>query len=66
MLKKYPVGAIILFSGNTSTPKQVKSLIASLQKYSKIPLFVSVDEKGGSVARIGNAKNFNALFYKIR
>ena len=59
MLKKYPVGGVVLFSGNISTPMQVKKLINSLQKSSDIPLFVSVDEEGGSVARIGNAKKFD-------
>ena len=53
-LVNYPVGGVILFSGNIQSREQVINLIDSYQINSKIPLFVGVDEEGGKVARIGS------------
>lgn len=53
-LEKYHVGGVILFSRNIQKRKQTKKLIRRLQKNAGIPLFVTVDEEGGDVARIGN------------
>lgn len=58
-MEKYPVGGIILFARNIESIEQTKSLITNAQNNSKIPLFVSVDEEGGSVARIGNNSNMH-------
>lgn len=54
-LSEYPVGGIIYFGQNIKSAEQVKEMIANTQSYSKIPLFISVDEEGGRVARLGNA-----------
>ena len=56
-LKKYSVGGVILFTRNISTTEQTTKLIKKLQKNSKVPLFVAVDEEGGAVARIANNDN---------
>ena len=56
-LKKYHVGGVIFFARNISTTKQTKTLIEKLQANSKVPLFISVDEEGGEVARIANNDN---------
>lgn len=56
-LEKYPVGGVVLFSRNIATTEQTKELIEKLQKDSKVPLFVAVDEEGGEVARIANNDN---------
>ncbi len=53
-LQKYPVGGVILFSRNIWNRKQTKKLIRKLQKNAALPMFISVDEEGGDVARIGN------------
>ena len=50
-------GGVIFFSYNLKDREQVKSMIADIQKSNDIPLFISVDEEGGSVARIANSKN---------
>ena len=55
-LQKYPVGGVILFSRNIWNRKQTKKLIRKLQKNAAMPMFISVDEEGGDVARIGNNK----------
>lgn len=52
-LQKFPVGGVIFFSRNIEKRKQTRKLINRLQKNSDIPLFVTVDEEGGDVARIG-------------
>ena len=50
------VGGVILFSGNLETPDQIKNLCSSIQKYAlsknQPPLFISVDQEGGQVARL--------------
>ncbi len=53
-IQTYPVGGIIYMSQNIKNPSQCKSMISGIQSYTRIPLFISVDEEGGRVARIGN------------
>lgn len=53
-LKEYPVGGIIYFSQNFENREQTKEMIKNIQEYSKIPLFISVDEEGGRVSRLGS------------
>ncbi|MCR5508803.1 MAG: hypothetical protein K6F34_08955 [Lachnospiraceae bacterium] len=61
-LLKYPVGGIIYFSANLKDPDQTKKMLANTAEYGLktegIPLFLCVDEEGGSVARIGSNKAF--------
>ena len=51
-LSKYPVGGIVMFSQNIEDKDQIKEMISNMQSYSKIPLFISVDEEGGAVSRV--------------
>lgn len=53
-LEEYPVGGVIYFAPNIQTPEQCREMIEKIQSYSAIPLFIAVDEEGGTVARIGN------------
>ncbi len=53
-LKKYPVGGIVYFSQNFENRDQTVEMIKNTQEYSKIPLFISVDEEGGRVSRLGS------------
>lgn len=53
-LLKYPVGGIIYFSQNFQSREQTVEMIKNTQNYSKIPLFISVDEEGGRVSRLGS------------
>ncbi len=52
-LKKYSVGGVIFFGGNIVNDSQVSTYITKLQKHSKLPLFIAVDEEGGIVSRLG-------------
>jgi len=51
-LAAYPVGGIIYFAHNIENREQVIDMIQNSQSFSKIPLFIGVDEEGGRVARI--------------
>jgi beta-N-acetylhexosaminidase len=50
------VGGIILFSRNITSPQQLKGLCSSVQSYAEScrqpPLFISIDQEGGVVARL--------------
>ena len=53
-IEKYPVGGIIYFGQNLENRQQTIDMISNTQRYSKIPLFISVDEEGGRVSRLGS------------
>lgn len=63
-LEEYPVGGIILFSQNITSPDQLAAYNEALQDFSEIPLFLSVDEEGGTVARLANNTAFDLSRYK--
>lgn len=56
-LEEYKPGGVIFFSYNLKDREQTKKMISDIQKTEEIPLFISVDEEGGTVARIANSKN---------
>ena len=51
-LEQYPVGGMIYFAGNIKNADQIKEMIANTASYAKYPLFLAVDEEGGSVSRV--------------
>lgn len=63
-LDKYHIGGVILFSRNIAGRKQTEKLITRLQENSSIPLFISVDEEGGDVARIANNKKMGTTVFQ--
>lgn len=63
-LAAYPAGGIVIFGENVSDPLQLTRLIGALQSASKLPLFMSVDEEGGSVVRLANRAIFDLPTYK--
>ena len=64
---KRPVGGVIYNSANLQSPEQVKTMLSNLQKYSKdrvgIPVFIVVDEEGGTVARVSGSKSMGIKPY---
>ena len=60
-LDRYKPGGIILFSINFENPGQTRKLIADLQAYSPAPLFITTDEEGGKVSRLGSQKDMEVL-----
>lgn len=63
-LEKYPVGGVALFSRNITGAEQLPKFISDLQKNSKYPLFIAVDEEGGRIARVANSGYFDVASYK--
>lgn len=59
----YKIGGVILFARNIESVDQTKKLISDLQENAQIPLFVSVDEEGGDVARVGNNSNMRTTTF---
>lgn len=56
VVKNYGIGGYIFFEKDfkDKTEQQVKDMIASSQKASKIPLLTAVDEEGGTVVRVSS------------
>lgn len=54
MLHTLKVGGVIMYAGQFQTLQQVRGDIAHMQQRANLPLFVSTDEEGGYVERIGN------------
>ena len=56
LIKTLHVGGIILFARNLINPDQIKRLCSSIQEYARScgqpPLFISIDQEGGKVARL--------------
>jgi beta-N-acetylhexosaminidase len=52
IFQTFQPGGICLFQRNVESADQVTRLNASLQKASKIPMFVAVDQEGGVVERL--------------
>lgn len=56
LIKDFGAGGLILFKRNIETPDQVKALCDSCRAYAKAcglpPLFIAVDQEGGTVARL--------------
>ena len=56
-LKKLHIGGVIYFKRNVQDPFQLAELSRTLQEKamedSSIPLFISIDQEGGSVSRLG-------------
>ena len=61
-IDQYPVGGLIYFSQNLQDPGQTRMMLANTQQYAKertgFPIFLSVDEEGGQVARVGSNPAF--------
>lgn len=53
-LAEMPVGGIVYFAANLETSEQTTQMISDTQSYSKLPLFIGVDEEGGRVARVSD------------
>jgi len=46
-------GGFILFGDNVQSIEQVQALTTDMQDLSRLPLFISTDEEGGRVSRVG-------------
>ena len=57
LIGELSVGGLILFARNLETPPQIETLCRRAQVYARQcglpPLFIAIDQEGGSVARLG-------------
>ena len=62
-LAAYPVGGLVYFQKNLLSADQTREMIANSQAFAQgacgLPLFVGVDEEGGTVSRIGGNTGFD-------
>ncbi len=54
-LAQYPVGGLIYFKKNIQSEEQIIAMLDNTEMYTRYPLFLGVDEEGGSVARLAEA-----------
>lgn len=62
-INKTPIGGFVYFSDNLQSEQQVQDMLRNVQKYSEdrigLPAFLSVDEEGGTVARVASTGRFD-------
>lgn len=67
-LKKYPVAGLIYFEQNLISKERTISMMSGVKAYAEevcdIPLFLSIDEEGGKVARIANKGGFDTPHFE--
>jgi len=54
-LARYPVGGLIYFEKNIQSEEQITAMLDNTEMYMIYPLFLAIDEEGGSVARLAQA-----------
>lgn len=54
-LNTYAVGGLIYFKQNMQSADQFTEMLSNTSLYSRYPLFLAVDEEGGSVSRVAEA-----------
>ena len=54
-LAQYAVGGLVYFAKNIQSEEQLKEMLANTKEYANYPVFLAVDEEGGSVARVASA-----------
>lgn len=63
-LQECPVGGLIYFAQNLENEQQAEQMLYDAQAFAQevapSPLFLCVDEEGGSVSRVGGAEGFSA------
>lgn len=66
IIKNYAIGGYIFFEKDfkNKTEQQVKDMISTVQKASKIPLLTAVDEEGGTVVRVSSNPNLVSEKFK--
>lgn len=54
-LNTWAVGGVIYFKQNIQSAEQFTEMISNTSLYSRYPLFIGIDEEGGSVSRLAEA-----------
>ena len=56
------LGGVLLLARNLSDPQQIKDLTTQINESAEIPLFISVDQEGGHVARLDENNGFEETY----
>lgn len=61
-IEKYHLGGLVLFGAafKDKTKEEIVNMTSELQSKAQIPLFLAVDEEGGSVVRVSSNKNLRS------
>ncbi len=51
-LSEWPVGGLVYFAQNIQSAEQLEEMLHNTVLYARAPLFLAIDEEGGSVARL--------------
>ena len=54
-LNEYAVGGLIYFDKNIVSEEQIKTMLSNTAAQSRYPIFLAVDEEGGSVSRVAGS-----------
>lgn len=54
-LAKYAVGGLVYFARNIRSEEQLKEMLGNTRQYANYPVFLAVDEEGGTAARVASA-----------
>lgn len=54
-LRDRAVGGLVYFKQNMKSEDQLKEMISTTKNYSKYPLFIAVDEEGGTISRVAES-----------
>ena len=61
-LEQMPVGGLVYFADNLRSEEQTRAMLANTQAYARelsgLPVFLCVDEEGGTVSRVGGNPGF--------
>ena len=66
MIENRYIGGVLIMESNIEDKKQVKKLNKDLQSISQLPLFIAIDQEGGSVLRIKEDNDTNISQRKIQ
>jgi beta-N-acetylhexosaminidase len=62
-LQQMPVGGVVYFAANLQDPDQTRTMLQNTQSFAceveGLPLFLCVDEEGGTVSRVGGNSGFD-------
>lgn len=55
MLNQHAVGGLIYFTKNIKSSEQLTEMLQNTRSWSKYPIFLGIDEEGGTVSRVAEA-----------
>lgn len=59
-LEEMPVGGLVYFAANLEAREQVVDMLGSTASYSRLGVFLAIDEEGGTVSRLAGNPNLQA------